>query len=346
MIMKGPHAGPIVIRFAFASLFFLLLSHSFLLGAQLGDLPPMPQITVTETQEGLTAKIGHENLRVTVCTDSVIHVVAGPADAPANNADQPWMLPAAEACPGATFKFAQDVNNASITNDRLKVSLSLRRGSLSYTTAAGDRLLEENDAVPRTYEPDVVNGLQTYHVADRFSPDQTEAYYGLGQHQSGMFNYRGGTVELAQNNTDVAIPLLLSSKGYALMWNTASATEVDNRFPLTLKLTSLAGSAVDYFFVYGPEFDDIIHHYRSMTGHTPMLPKWGYGLFQSKDRYKSQSEILDIAARYRRDHIPLDAIVQDCATRMRRILHRHGKVPFNDSQRNQHRARVTQRGGR
>jgi alpha-D-xyloside xylohydrolase len=42
-----------------------------------------------------------------------------------------------------------------------------------------------------------------------------------------------------------------------------------------------------------------------------MLPKWSYGLFQSKDRYKSQTEILDIAARYRRDHIPLDAIVQD-----------------------------------
>jgi alpha-D-xyloside xylohydrolase len=271
----------------------------------------MPEITVSETHAGLTAKIGNENLRLTVCTDSVIHVVAGPADAASDNADQPWMLPASESCPGATFKFAQDGNTASITTDRLKVALSLKRGNLSYGSASGDRLLEENDAVPRTYEPDVVNGLHTYHVADRFSPDATEGYYGLGQHQSGMFNYRGSTVELAQNNTDVAIPLLLSSKGYALMWNTASATEVDNRFPLTLKLTALAGSAVDYVFIYGPEFDEIIHSYRNMTGHTPMLPKWGYGLFQSKDRYKSQSEIQDIAARYRRDHIPLDAIVQD-----------------------------------
>ena len=61
-----------------------------------------------------------------------------------------------------------------------------------------------------------------------------------------MFNYRGATVELGQNNTDVAIPLLLSSKGYALMWNTASLTHVDNRFPLELNLDSLAGHAVDY----------------------------------------------------------------------------------------------------
>ena len=52
-----------------------------------------------------------------------------------------------------------------------------------------------------------------------------------------MFNYRGSTVELGQNNTDVAIPLLVSSKGYALMWNTASLTDVDNRFPLEFKFT-------------------------------------------------------------------------------------------------------------
>jgi alpha-D-xyloside xylohydrolase len=53
-------------------------------------------------------------------------------------------------------------------------------------------------------------------------------------------------VELGQNNTDVAIPLLLSSKGYALMWNTASLTYVDNRFPLDLSLSSLAEHAVNY----------------------------------------------------------------------------------------------------
>jgi alpha-D-xyloside xylohydrolase len=85
--------------------------------------------------------------------------------------------------------------------------------------------------LPRTYEPVQLNGESTYRVTDRFSPSPTEALYGLGQHQSGMFNYRGATVELGQNNTDVAIPLLVSSKGYALMWNTAALTYVDNRFP-------------------------------------------------------------------------------------------------------------------
>ena len=118
-------------------------------------------------------------------------------------------------------------------------------------------------------------------------------------------------MELGQNNTDVAIPLLLSSKGYGILWNTASFTYVDNRFPLELNFESMAGDQVDYYVLYGPEMDRIIHEYRSMTGHAPLFPEWAYGLFQSKDRYASQAEILEIANQYRARHIPMDAIVQD-----------------------------------
>ncbi len=96
-----------------------------------------------------------------------------------------------------------------------------------------------------------------------------------------------------------------------LLWNTAALTYVDNRFPLDLTLSSIAGKSIDYYFLYGPEMDTIIHEYRSMTGHTPMLPKWAYGFFQSKDRYVSLDEIRGIADRYRNEHIPLDTIVQD-----------------------------------
>ena len=56
--------------------------------------------------------------------------------------------------------------------------------------------------------------------------------------------------------------------------------------------------------MYGPEMDQIIHEYRSMTGHAPMLPKWAYGYFQSKDRYKSQEEILGIAQAVSRPPYP------------------------------------------
>ncbi len=276
-----------------------------------GQLPPQPQISATKTQDGFQARIGDEGLHVSVCADSVIHVVAGPGSPTASSPAQPWITPASQSCPDTPFEFAQTADNVTLVTATLKVEFSLKRGNLTYRTLQGKVLLSERDAVPRTYDPAEINGEKTYQVTDRFSPDATEAFYGLGQHQSGMFNYRGSTVELGQNNTDVAIPLLVSSKGYAMLWNTASFTYADNRFPLEFHFTSLAGDAVDYYLLYGPEMDQIIHQYRTITGHTPMFPKWAYGFFQSKDRYISQDEILGIAHRYRAEHIPLDAIVQD-----------------------------------
>ncbi|MFZ1011709.1 MAG: TIM-barrel domain-containing protein, partial [Terracidiphilus sp.] len=223
----------------------------------------------------------------------------------------PWMLDAQQSCPGVPFTFAQDTKTASLKTAQLEVIVNLERGNLSFRSAAGEPLLNEGSSIPRTYEPVDLNGERTFRITDRFSPAIAEALYGLGQHQNGMFNYRGATVELAQNNTDVAIPFLVSSKGYALLWNTASLTYVDNRFPLELAFTSIAGKSIDYYFLFGPEFDTLIHEYRTMTGHAPMLPKWAYGFFQSKDRYVSLDEILDIARRYRQEHIPLDTMVQD-----------------------------------
>lgn len=278
--------------------------------AQLWDVPPLPPVRYAPAPDGMTATIGTENVHISVCGPSTIHFVATPdPNAPAR--EKPWMLDPKRACPGAKFELSQTPEAAVLTTDKLKVELSLKWGNVKYSTLAGEGLLRERNSVPRTYESAELNGEKTFHVEDRFAPDMAEAFYGLGQHQSGLFNYRGATVELGQNNTDVAIPLLLSTKGYGLMWNTASLTHVDNRFPLELNLSSLAGRSVDHYFIYGPEMDQIIREYRNLTGHTPMLPKWAYGFFQSKDRYVSQDEVLGIAHRYREEHIPLDTIVQD-----------------------------------
>ena len=254
--------------------------------------------------------MGAETLRVTVCADTIVRVVTRPNGGDAKPA-QPWLLPVAQSCPGAHFDFTQDAKRATLKTAAIAVTLDLNRGFLSFATAAGKNFLREGNSVPRTYTPVAHNGQQTYRVVDRFSPDQTEAIYGLGQHQSGLFNYRGATVELGQNNTDIAIPMLVSTSGYGIMWNTASLTTMDNRFPLEIKLDTLSADGIDYFVLYGPEFDQIIHEYRDLTGHSPMLPRWSYGFIQSKDRYTSLDEILAVANRYRAEHIPLDTMVQD-----------------------------------
>ena len=295
------------------SCFLVLTAVSARAQAVTGEYPHPAAMEAVQTPTGLTAHNDYETLELTVCNESVIHVVARPAGATASSAARPWMLPEAESCPGASFQFHHPEGAFTLTTASLAVSLNAQDGSLTLKTPQGEIFLRENNNLPRTYGPSAASteSAKLYQVKDRFSADASEAIYGLGQHQSGLFNYRGSTVELGQNNTDVAIPLLLSSRGYGILWNTASFSYMDNRFPLDISFEAAAAGQIDYYVLYGPAMDRIIHAYRSMTGHTPLFPEWAYGLFQSKDFYKSQAEVLGIASQYRARHIPLDAIVQD-----------------------------------
>jgi alpha-D-xyloside xylohydrolase len=110
-----------------------------------------------------------------------------------------------------------------------------------------------------------------------------------------------------------SIPVMLSTKGYGLFWDNYSVsnfygTEAGNT---KFKYVSESGDKVDYYFVYGPDFDNIISSFRNASGNAPMFPKWAFGLFQSQDRYKSQAEVLSVKDGYRNNNIPVDCIVQD-----------------------------------
>ncbi|HKF48953.1 MAG TPA: TIM-barrel domain-containing protein [Terracidiphilus sp.] len=280
------------------------------------DLVPY---TATSDATGMVARNGSETVRISVCALGVLHIVAGPGDPASASPHAPWIV---APCTPVPFQFAQTDKIATLTTSDLKVEIQLRNGVLSFHTADGKTLLTEMDrrgpngidfpaAASRVYTPDTVNGEKVYHTKTRFFLGPTEGFYGLGQHQAGLFNYRGAVVELAQANTDVALPLLLSTNGYGILWNTASHSWFDNRFPTEMTLSALAADAIDYYFLYGPEFDQVIHHYRDLTGHAPLFGKWAYGFVQSKDRYRSAKELLDVAQEYRDQHAPLDLIVQD-----------------------------------
>ena len=308
---------PMPIRFTGAPVLsvacLVFLSHTASAQVLAGVVTRPAAMQAAQSATGFTAHNDREQVEITVCGDSVIHVTARPVNSAPAAEQQPWLLPKTEGCPGASFQFSQTDTPAggaaTLTTAQLVVSLSIRDGNLNFKTASGDGLLHERQNEPRTYQASQAHGL--LQVEDRFGPDATEALYGLGQHQSGMFNYRGSTIELGQNNTDIAIPLLVSSKGYAILWNTASFSYADNRFPLELNLESMAVPQIDFFVLYGPQMDAIIHEYRSLTGHVPLFGEWAYGLFQSKDRYKTQEEMLSIADGYRSRHIPMDGLVQD-----------------------------------
>jgi len=302
------------------------LGRVFLLAAMAGAFffggSAFAQVQITQDASGVTVKTATDVLRLTVCSPMSVHVVASP-DGAATDATpkQPWLIksctpakftltmPPTEATPNANTLWNPAV--AVVDTGMLKVRITTAWGNLEFTDEQGHTLLQEFQDAPRRYTKEVVNGEELYNVKDQFYPAVQEALYGLGQHQNGMFNYRGGVVELGQANTDVAIPLLVSTKGYGIFWNTAALSYFDNRFASEMRFSSNASHAIDYYFIYGPEFDQIIHQYRDMTGHAPLYGKWAYGFWQSKDRYKSDAELLNIAGEYRGAHVPLDNIVQD-----------------------------------
>ncbi len=251
---------------------------------------------------------GAETLRIAVCAPGVIHIVAGLGNPRGAAPHAPWI---AHPCLPQRPQVSLTGRRAVIHTSQLAVAIDLRQALLSIRDAAGKPLLMESARVPRRYTPVVVNGEKLYRVSQRFFPGPREGIYGLGQHQDGVFDQRGNVVELAQANTNVAIPMFVSTRGYGLLWNTASRSWFDNRFPTELKLTAEAARAIDYYFFYGPSLDRVIHLYRNLTGHAPLYGRWAYGFIQSKDRYRSAKELLDIAREYRRRQAPLDFIVQD-----------------------------------
>src|SRR6185437_2464270 len=263
---------------------------------------------IEETPSGLVIRNGSESVRITVCAPDVVHVVASPGDAVGASPQTPW-LTARQA--GGRHSIVRTATTAAIRTSGISVEIDLAAGLLRFLDPDGKTLLQESPRVPRRYVPQKVNGEWLYRVDQRFYPDALEGIYGLGQHQSGVFDQRGIVVELAQANTSVAIPFFVSTLGYGLLWNTASKSWFDNRFPTELKLTAEASEAIDYYVLYGPSMDRIIQIYRGMTGHAPLFGRWAYGFVQSKDRYRSAKELLDVAAEYRQRHVPLDVIVQD-----------------------------------
>ena len=75
--------------------------------------------------------------------------------------------------------------------------------------------------------------------------------------------------------------------------------------------SSEAGARLDYYFIYGADMDAVIAGYRHLTGRTPIAPRWSMGLWQSRERYKTEDEILNTVTEFRKRKIPLDNIVLD-----------------------------------
>ena len=397
-------------------------------------------------------------IRLQVISDKIIRVIASP------EIKFPDVKSLITVYPDVSRKFivVEKAGKLIIKTPSVTATVLLSTGAISFGDKFGKPVLMERQYNGRSFIPAVFEGQHSYGISQIFETNADDAYYGLGQHQSDQFNYKGQQVFLFQNNTEVAIPFLVSSKNYGILWDNYSITTVgDTRefmplsklklyskegdngwltasycndktrpgeiaftkpasqinyeyledtkknlpadfqiqngqitwegsfasgfngahkfkinyggyvkvwvegkllvnrwrepwnpgcamFDVTLEkdkkyavkiewipgggesylsvkwlnpipvkdinaftFSSEAGKQLDYYFILGNNMDEVISGYRTITGKATIVPKWALGFWQSRERYKTQDEILNTVAEFRKRKIPLDNIVLD-----------------------------------
>ncbi|MGN7824131.1 TIM-barrel domain-containing protein [Chitinophaga sp. 22536] len=418
-----------------------------------------------QTKDGVTiytdpSFTGTSNtVRLYVISDDIIRVVAAPGK---ELSPAPSLMTVDTKRPVPQWKLTASGETVSLKTKNLTAVVQLKTGAVSFLDAKGKKILMEKPAGGRTFQPAIFDGRSYYQLTQQFEGTDDDAWYGLGQHQDGVYNYKGQQVSFFQNNTEVAIPFLVSPKNYGILWDNYSLTTAGDIRPLhplsdlqlfskngeegwltaayandarkpqevvatraesainmeflgdskvvlpqgftpatgvaswegsvashlsglhqlrftfggTLKVwlngklvldhwrkawnpapalvpvhlekgvkvpvkiewtpespesylslkwqaplskeeqrcvgfSSEAGHQVDYYFVYGANMDEVIAGYRTLTGKAPIMPKWAMGFWQSRERYKTQEEILTTVDQFRKKNIPLDNIVLD-----------------------------------
>jgi alpha-D-xyloside xylohydrolase len=176
---------------------------------------------VERTENGAVIRSATGLVRVEVCSDSVVHIVAGPA---ATHLERPVVPTVIQTCSGAKFSALSDGPRESVVTTKVRVEVDKQTGAVRFLTSAGELVLSEQPRNGRTVSiadtPASSNG-----VLQEFQLSPGEALYGLGQHQEGFFDLRDIPVQLLQANSNIAIPFLISTNGYGLLWNNPALTE-------------------------------------------------------------------------------------------------------------------------
>jgi len=399
-----------------------------------------------------------EQMKLEIIGDEIINVIASPIK---SFSTEKSLCIVDRDYPKPVFNVKQVQDTLIVSTQRIKAKVSLVTGQVIFCDVNNRMILSEKPGGGKSFAPVSVEGTNGFTIGQVFESPVDEAFYGLGQHQSDEFNYKGLNESLYQYNTKVSVPFIVSSRNYGILWDNYSLTKFgdlrdysqmdlfrlyDNnvqeggltatyyfnsdtsrifiqrkessidyenlttiktfpeKFPFygstitwtgaiepaetgiyyfklyyagytklyignelivperwrtawnpntfkfkrnlekgqkysirlewkpdggvsyislkalsprpvseqgSLALTSEMGNQIEYYFIHGNNIDDVIRGYRTLTGKAPIMPKWALGYWQSRERYKSQNELLNVVREYRKRNIPLDNIVLD-----------------------------------
>lgn len=435
---------------------FFLLVCPLALSAQQGNYRVLQDGVIVFPQIEMAG--GAKAVQLKVMASNIIRVTASPfTEVEARNS-----LTVIAQSQTSGFKIEEKHGEIRLSTGKVIATVNEATGAVSFADSAGKPLLAERSGLGRMIKPVMHDGNALYATTQVFEAGADDAFYGLGQHQEDAMNYKGKQVVFYQNNTEVAVPFLVTNNHYGLLWDNysyslagdirpfqplsilrlydkkgnhgwltasyandrAKPTEAvlekaeseiafsyvnDSKIKLPkefdvekgvvtwegsiasmeeglhkMKFTyagyikvwidgklllekwrqawnpgvglvefslekekkvsikiewipdggesyltvnalppvpvedrhsfgfySEAGRCIDYYFVYGNNMDEVISGYRTLTGKAAMVPKWALGFWQSRERYKTQDELLNTVAEFRKRQIPLDNIVLD-----------------------------------
>lgn len=291
---------------------------------------------VSEERNGVSLRRDKEQLKVEFVNPEVVRVQYVPKGNLKNNGTD-ICVPRKES--KVAFNISDKNKVVVIKSKVLTVVVDKVTGAIQYLTAKGKNLLKENELSPRLTEQIVINQVTFddsknkvektangdlivseklsqkaigtgWQAKQQFVWQKDEALFGLGSHQEDYMNLRGTMQYLYQHNLKKSVPVLMSSKGYGLLFDVGSTMVFhDDNIGSFMQMDAV--NELDYYFMYGPELDQVVSHYRTLTGKVQMMPKYIFGYVQSKERYKNPHEIDSVLTRFRTEKIPLDVIVQD-----------------------------------
>lgn len=154
------------------------------------------------------------------------------------------------------------------------------------------------------------NGGNNFQTKQRFESAPDEKIFGMGQYQQEFLDLKNTILELAQRNSQMSVPFYISSNNYGFLWNNPGIGKVT--FAKNITEWEMYGTNyIDYWITAGDTPKQIMEQYTSVTGRAQEVPQRLLGLWQSKLRYRTPEDVLEVVEEYNRRGIQLSTIAID-----------------------------------
>ena len=160
-------------------------------------------------------------MKLEVINENIIRVVATPSD---KFSELKSLIVPERPASKPEFIIAANKKSLILSTSKIKANVSLTSGQVVFYDKDNNVILKESPTGGKSFSPITVEGTSGFTMRQVFESPDNEAFYGLGQHQSDEFNYKGLNEVLYQYNTKVSVPFVVSSKNYGILWDNYSLT--------------------------------------------------------------------------------------------------------------------------